>query len=134
MFDRSRISKYIISFLLFLLVFTGISLTISCATVNVQLPTAIATATTIWADFTITPSAHLISVRLKPTSIAIADKEYAADLYDKGVFRERVFVSWDQTELNVLEEKVISFSSNLQEYETYRCKNISYIFSVKVHE
>jgi hypothetical protein len=102
---------------------------------NVQLSPPIATMQGIWVDIrTYYPQGFLLSVNLKPTSLAIADKEYAADLYEKGVFREREFVSWNQPELNVLKEQVISFHSNQQEHEAYRDEDISHIFSVKVHE
>jgi hypothetical protein len=102
---------------------------------DIQLSPPIATATHIWADFdAFDPYPRLISVSLKPTSLAIANKEYAADLYEKGVFREHGTVSWNQPELNVLKEQVISFSSNQQEYDAYSGQDISHIFSVKVHE
>lgn len=101
---------------------------------DVQLSPPIATATDIWADFSVYPFRYFISVSLKPTSVAVADKEYAADLYEKGVFREQKFISWNQPELNVLKQQVILFCSNQQEFEAYRRENISHIFSVKVHE
>ncbi|MGB8707931.1 MAG: hypothetical protein WCD72_08335 [Dehalococcoidia bacterium] len=102
---------------------------------DVQLSPPIATATRIWADTrTYYPQGYLLSVSLKPTNLAIADKEYAVDLYEKRVFREQTTVSWNQPELNVLKEQVVSFHSNQQEYDAYSGQDISHIFSVKVHE
>ena len=102
---------------------------------NIQFSPPIATVENIWADFSVYRHfTYVLSVSLKPTSLTIANKEYAADLYEKGVFRERVSVSWNQPELNVLKEQVISFHSNRQENNAYSGKDISHIFSVKVHE
>jgi len=105
---------------------------------NIQLSPPIANTSSVWADLSADyyPFDYMpvLSVKLKPTSIAVADKKYAVDLYEKGTFRERVFVSWNQPELNVLKEKKVSFHSTLQELKAYGGEDISHIFSVKVHE
>jgi hypothetical protein len=101
---------------------------------STQLSPPIATVEDIWADFSSYPMGDVLSIRLKPTTIAIADKQYAADLYEKGAFRERKFVSWNQPELNVLKEKLVNFPISQKEYDAYLGEYVGHIFSVKVHE
>lgn len=77
---------------------------------------------------------HYLSVILKPNINAIANKQYTADLYEKGIARQITFVKWNQPEINVLKEKEVRFNITKEEYDAYWNKDISHIFSVKVHE
>jgi hypothetical protein len=99
---------------------------------DVQLSPPIATVQEIWAATSwYGPTIH---VSLKPTSTAIANKQYDADLYEKGILRQTIPVSWNQPELNVLKEKVVFFSCSEDERDAYFGEDISHIFTVKVHE
>jgi hypothetical protein len=75
-----------------------------------------------------------LKVWLKPTTNAIADKEYTVGLYEKGVLRDTTTVKWNQPELNVSKTKVAHFELKQVEYDAYFGEVISHIFSVKVHE
>jgi hypothetical protein len=77
---------------------------------------------------------YLIGVGLTPTDIAQPYTIYQVDLYEKGQFRATTTVSWNQLELNVLEKKSVVFPASQDEYHTYFFKDISNIFSVKIHE
>jgi len=73
-------------------------------------------------------------VELHPTNHTVANKVYVVDLYEKGNFRARTKVSWNQPEINVSSMKLVSFPLTWEEEKAYRFKDVSHIFSVKVHE
>jgi hypothetical protein len=79
-------------------------------------------------------TATCINVRLMPSSSALANKVYKVDLYEKGKLRDTTTVSWNQPEINVRQEKPASFPMSQQESDAYYMKDISGIFTVKVHE
>ncbi|GAI41303.1 unnamed protein product, partial [marine sediment metagenome] len=68
------------------------------------------------------------------TDLAVADKAYEVELYEKGKFRSATSVSWSQPELNVKKEKMVGFPLSYEERQAYFGEDISHIFSVKVFE
>lgn len=82
---------------------------------------------------------HLF-VNLSPNSSAIAFQAYNVDLYEKGNFRDRTTIQWNQAEINVATTKHVSFPITSQEQKAY-C-NASFhnrnwwksIFTVKVYK
>jgi hypothetical protein len=78
--------------------------------------------------------AAAIYVSLKPTSHAVAGQTYTVDLYEKGKLRSTSTVSFTQPDINVQNEKMIAFPATYDEYNAYFMKDVSNIFSVKVHE
>jgi len=71
---------------------------------------------------------------LEPTDLAVADKAYEVELYEKGIFRDTKSVSWSQPELNVKKKKWVGFPLSYEETQAYWGEDISHIFSVKVFE
>lgn len=95
----------------------------------------IATVKSLYASSICYPAAYCLYVELKPTNNAVAGKNYIVDLYEKGNLRDTTTVQWNQPEINVLLEKSITFQHIRQEeYNAYRGKDISHIFSVKIHK
>ena len=73
-------------------------------------------------------------MEVKPTNNAVAGENYIVDLYEKGNLRDTTILQWNQPEINVLQEKPIIFQHIKQEeYNAYRNKDISHIFSIKIH-
>jgi hypothetical protein len=75
-----------------------------------------------------------IDVDLKPTKYAEANKTYVVDLYENGKLRASKNISFTQPEINVGSDKTVAFPATDEEYYAYWGKDISHIFSVKVHE
>ena len=76
---------------------------------------------------------HLV-VDLMPTDAVQAGKYYKVDLYEKGKLRATSTVSWSVAELNVKNNKGVYFPLTTEERGVYLLKDLSNIFSVKVHE
>lgn len=76
----------------------------------------------------------LLLVDIKPNDSALANKVYEVDLYEKGQFRAKTTVAWNQPEINVSTSKTVGFPITGEEYNAYLFKDVSNIFSVKVHE
>ena len=79
-------------------------------------------------------SSNRINVILMPSSSALANKVYKVDLYEKGKLRDTTTVSWNQPEINVQTQLTVCFNISYAEYNAYLGKDISGIFTVKVHE
>lgn len=95
----------------------------------------IAIVKNLYASSICSPAAYCLYVELKPTNNAVAGNNYIVDLYEKGSLRDTTLVQWNQPEINVLQEKSITFQHIRQEeYNAYRGKDISGIFSIKIHE
>jgi len=79
-----------------------------------------------------------ITVELKPTSLAQANRYYTVELYEKGTLRASKTVSWSQPELNVKETAWVGFKVlSLEEEDAYSLASQSElrrIFSIRVHE
>ena len=86
------------------------------------------------AEKGITVSMNTIWINLKPTQSAIAGEIYDVDLYDKGTFRATTTVSFTQPDINVGAFEPIAFPATNDEVNAYFGKDLSDIFSVKVHE
>ncbi|MGB8829157.1 MAG: hypothetical protein WCC72_07000 [Dehalococcoidales bacterium] len=78
-------------------------------------------------------SGYAIIVSLIPTS-AVANVVYKVDLYEKGIFIENATISWDKYEISVHNKAVISFPIGLQDGITYWGKNVSGVYSIKIHQ
>jgi hypothetical protein len=76
----------------------------------------------------------LLVVDIKPRDSALANKVYEVDLYEKGKFRSKTTIEWNQPEINVSTSKSVGFPVTREEYDAYLYKDVSHIFSVKVHE
>jgi hypothetical protein len=79
-------------------------------------------------------SPWVICVDLKPTQSVIAGVNYVVDLYEKDKLRDTRIINWNQPEINVQKNKLVNFVATRAEYDAYLTKDISNIFSVKVHE
>ena len=79
-------------------------------------------------------TATCIDVLLMPSSSALADKVYEVDLYEKGEFRNTTTVSWSQPEINIHQVNEVTFPESDLESQAYTGKNLSGIFTVKIHE
>ena len=77
-------------------------------------------------------SPYNLVVELKPTKSALPDQKYLVELYENGKYRDTTAIAWNQPELNVLKEKLVSFPITSQEFDAYFMEDISHIFSVKV--
>jgi hypothetical protein len=77
---------------------------------------------------------YAIHVDLKPTSSAEAGKVYVVDLYEKGTFRATTTISFNQPTINIGDTKSAIFPASFDEFNAYFMKDVSNIFSVKVHE
>lgn len=77
---------------------------------------------------------YVINVDLKPTRRAIANTNYIVDLYENGKLRASSTVSFNQPEINVQADKIVYFPASRDEYDAYLNRDISHIFSVRVHE
>lgn len=84
------------------------------------------------ASTTTGPNQYIIFVDLKPTH-SIASGDYDVDLYQKGVFRATALITFTKAEINARADTKVFFPATADEYNTYLNKNISSIFSVKVH-
>jgi hypothetical protein len=78
-------------------------------------------------------SGYAIDVSLIPTS-AVAAAMYQVDLYEKGKFIETAWVSWDNSDISIHREAIVSFPIGLGAGITYWGKNVSGIYSVKIHQ
>jgi hypothetical protein len=76
---------------------------------------------------------NVIFVDLKPTKSALAGETYDVDLYEKGAFRATTKVRFTQPEINVQSDVTVYFPASQDEFNAYYTKDISHIFSVKVH-
>lgn len=74
-----------------------------------------------------------IYVELIPTDYAEANRNYTVELYEKGKLRDKTYVSWNQPELNVKKEALVSFRITSEELSAYYLENINGIFSVKIY-
>jgi hypothetical protein len=75
-----------------------------------------------------------LQVNVTPTSATRAETEYVVELYEKGNLRDTSTVTWSTVELNVREEKYVYFPLTHDEVDAYMWKDLSDIFSAKVHE
>jgi hypothetical protein len=78
-------------------------------------------------------SGYGIIVSLIPTS-AIANVVYKVDLYEKGKFIENATISWDKYGISVHNKAVISFPIGLQDGITYWGKDVSGVYTIKIHQ
>jgi ABC-type phosphate/phosphonate transport system permease subunit len=74
-----------------------------------------------------------ISVLVVPTSYAVANHNYAVELYENGTYRATTYVVWNQPELNVKKEKYVNFPITREEFSAYHMENIKGMFSVKIY-
>ncbi len=75
-----------------------------------------------------------LGVALSPTGSTEAEKQYVVDLYEKGELRASGIISWSVAELDDKETKTVHFPLTSDEFWSYCQKDVSDIFSVKVHE
>jgi hypothetical protein len=99
----------------------------------------IATVTNMWANFGDSGfpyyrGGNFLFVELKPTDSTLADKAYEVDLYENGNLRASTSIAWNQPEINVSSTKLVQFPITEEEYNAYYQKDVSHIFSAKVHE
>jgi hypothetical protein len=78
-------------------------------------------------------NAYLV-VLLTPQLLATADEIYQVDLYEKGIYRDTATISWNQPEINVYYDKQVKFNLSQTEEDAYYNKDVSRIFTVKIHE
>ena len=100
---------------------------------NINSSGSIATKTNIFITEPLWTSGWVIDVELQPTDNAKAGKVYQVDLYEQGKLRATTTVSWNQPEINVKDTKTVEFPASSDEFNAYALKDISHIFSVKVH-
>ncbi len=102
----------------------------------------IATVTNMWVGSTysfmglipLPDQGYSLFVELEPTRYALAETVYEVELYEKGNLRASTSIAWNQPEINVSSTKSVYFSITEEEYNAYYQKDVSHIFSVKVHE
>lgn len=80
-----------------------------------------------------TPYTNVVFVDLIPTKSAIANTLYTVELYENGNLRDQTTVSFNQPQINVQSDVTVYFAASEDEYNAYFMKDISHIFSVKVH-
>jgi hypothetical protein len=78
-------------------------------------------------------SGYAIVVSLIPTS-AVAITVYHVDLYEKRKFIETATVSWNNYDISVHNKAIISFPIGLEDGITYWGKDVSGVYSVKIHQ
>ena len=78
-------------------------------------------------------SGYAIVVSLIPTS-AVAITVYLVDLYEKRKFIETATVSWNNYDISVHNKAIISFPIGLEDGITYWGKDVSGVYSVKIHQ
>lgn len=77
-----------------------------------------------------------IIVTLSPTSSAVANETYTAELYERGYLCATTTVSWTSGELNSGQVALASFPLTSPEHQEYRYRSseaLADIFSVEVH-
>jgi hypothetical protein len=103
--------------------------------ITFPIPSSVATATRFQASNSCYPPLQTcLYVNVQPNNVAIANKTYVVDLYEKGHLRESTTILWNQPEINILQEKQVVFHIDNDEYNAYAFKDISNIFSISVHE
>jgi hypothetical protein len=96
-------------------------------------PNAIATIQSMGVGYDFTNNGSpILQINLVPTTLAIANREYTVELYDKGNYRASTTVSWNQPEINVGDSAQVKFSVSQTEYSAYYSKDVSTVFSVKI--
>jgi len=79
---------------------------------------------------------YYISVSIAPRSV-MANETYKVELYQNGKLRESQNVSWFNIILELgsgLDNQTLAFYISDSEYQTFRSKSASSIFSVKIRE
>lgn len=74
-----------------------------------------------------------LTVEMTPNNNAIANTVYTVDLYEKNTLRASSKVSFNQPEINVSSSKLVFFPLKPGELDAYMGRDISGIFSAKVH-
>lgn len=94
----------------------------------------VATVERMWVSNWVWGYNYALCIDLKPTDSAVASKEYVVELYEKDHLRATTTVSWSQPQLNVSDTKTVYFSITREEFSAYSMRDVSHIFSVKIHE
>jgi len=73
----------------------------------------------------------VFTVELEPTSLAVANKIYIVEIYEKGRLRARTTISWNQPELNVFTHKYAYFRLTNEEWDAYSWKDVKHLFTLE---